>query len=126
MLKSNKKDYLIAGFTTAFLSFILLFIGIKFVLGNEIVKKNIIAFAGFSTLVGIITLFLVLFKLKIVYTSFITGLIVGFLLMYRTFLQDMSGWGDLIGLISMFMFTILALGIGILAQLGYNLFEKYK
>ncbi len=126
MSKSDKKNYLKAGFIVAFLSFILLFVGIKFILGNEIVTKNIIAFASFSILAGIITLLLMLFEFKIVYTSFIIGLVVGFLLMYRAFLQDIPGWKDLIGLISMFAFTIISLVIGTLTQLGYHLFKKYK
>ncbi len=126
MSKSDKKNYLKAGFIVSFLSFILLFVGIKFILGNEIVTKNIIAFASFSILAGIITLLLMLFEFKIVYTSFIIGLVVGFLLMYRAFLQDIPGWKDLIGLISMFAFTIISLVIGTLTQLGYHLFKKYK
>lgn len=126
MSKSDKKNYLKAGFIVAFLSFILLFVGIKFILGNDIVTKNIIAFASFSILAGITTSLLRSFEFKIIYTSFIIGLTVGFLLMYRAFLQDIPGWKDLIGLISMFAFTIISLVIGTLAQLGYHLFKKYK
>jgi hypothetical protein len=124
--KSDKRDYLIVGFIVATLSFVLLFVGIKFILGNEIVTKNIIAFAGFSILVGVIISLLMLYKLKILYTSFIIGLVVGFALMYRTFLQEASDWRDLIGLLSLFAFAILSLGIGISAQLGYHLFKKYN
>lgn len=126
MSKSNKKNYLIAGIAAAFLSFILLFIGIKVVLGNDIVTRNIMAFMGFSTLVGIIISVSVLFGFRIVYSSFAVGLAVGFLLMYRAFFQDMSGWSDLIGLISMFAFALIGLGAGVLGQLGYKLFRKYR
>jgi len=126
MSKPNEKNCLITGLITAFLSFILLFIGIRFILGNEIVAKNIIAFAAFSILAGITTSLLMLYQLKIVYTSFIIGLAVGFLLMYRAFLQEASDWKDLIGLLSLFAFTIVGLGIGALAQFGYHLFKKYK
>lgn len=126
MSKPDKKDCLVTGFTVAFLSFVLLFVGIKFILGNEIITKNIIAFAGFSILAGIIVSLLMLYRLKILYTSFIIGLVVGFALMYRTFLQEASDWRDLIGLLSLFVFTVLSLGIGMLVQLGYRLFKKYK
>ena len=126
MTKPDKKDYLVTGFIVAFLSFVLLFVGIKFILGNKIVTKNIIAFAVFSILAGIIVSLLMIYKLKILYTSFIIGLVVGFALMYRTFLQEASDWRDLIGLLSMFVFTVLSLGIGMLVQLGYHLFKKYK
>lgn len=126
MSKPDKKDCLVTGFMVAILSFILLFVGIKFILGNEIITKNIIAFAGFSILAGIIVSLLMLYRLKILYTSFIIGLVVGFALMYRTFLQEASDWMDLIGLLSLFVFTVLSLGIGMLVQLGYHLFKKYK
>ena len=126
MSKSNEKNYLIIGLIAAFSSFVLLFVGIKFILGIEIVTKNIIAFAGFSILVGITTSLLMLYQLKIVYTAFIIGLAVGFILMYRTFLQETSDWRDLIGFLSLFMFTVISLGIGALAQLGYRLFKKYR
>ena len=95
MSKLNKKNCLIIGLITTFSSFILLFIGIRFILGNEIVAKNIIAFAIFSILSGITISLLMLYQLKIVYTGFIIGLAVGFLLMYRTFLQEASDWRDL-------------------------------
>ena len=126
MSKPNKKDYLIIGFITAFSSFILLFIGIKFILGNEVVAKNIIAFAAFSILAGMTTSLLMFYRLRIVYTGFLVGLAIGFLLMYRTFLQEASDWRDLIGLLSLFAFTIVGLGVGALAQSGYHLFKKYK
>ena len=126
MSKPNKKNCLIIGLITAFSSFILLFIGIRFILGNEIVTKNIIAFAAFSILSGITISLLMLYQLKIVYAGFIIGLAVGFLLMYRTFLQEASDWRDLIGLLSLFAFTIVSLGAGALGQFGYHLFKKYK
>lgn len=126
MWKIDKKHYLVAGLTTAFISFILILVGIKFVLGNEINTSNIVAFISFSVLVGILTSLLVLFKLRIAYTSFMVGLAFGFFEMYRAFLNGMSGWGDLVGLISMFMWTIVGLGVGIIAQLGYYLFKKHK
>lgn len=126
MSKTNKRDCLIIGLITAFSSFILLFIGIKFILGNEIVAKNIITFAAFSILAGITISLLMLYQLKIIYAGFIIGLAVGFLLMYRAFLQEVTDWRDLIGLLSLFAFTIIGLGTGALAQFGYHLFKKYK
>lgn len=124
MSKPNRK-YLETGFIVAFISFALLFVGIKFILGNEIATKNMIASAGFSVLAGITASLLMSYGFKIAYTCFIVGLTVGFILMYRVFLQSESGWKDLIGLVSMFAFTLVSLIIGALAQLGYHLFKKY-
>lgn len=126
MSRPDKKNYLITGLTVAILSFVLLFVGIKFILGNEIAAKNIIAFTSFSILAGVTASLLVLYELRITFISFIIGLTVGFILMYRTFLRETSDWKDLIGLLSVFIFTVTSLGIGILAQIGYHFFRKWE
>lgn len=126
MSKSNKKDYLTVGFAVAVLSFVLLFIGTKFVLGNEIAAKNIVALAGFSIAAGTTASLLVFYELKIILISLIIGLTVGFILMYRVFLQEASDWRNLIGLLSLFIFTVISTGAGVLIQLGYHFFEKWS
>lgn len=113
------------GFPAFLISFILLFIGVRFILGNEVILKNIMAFTIFSLLVGILTSLLIFFKLKIAYLCFWAGLALGFFIMYRTFLGDSSGWEDLIGIISLFTWSLMGLGLGLLGQFGYYLFRKY-
>ena len=50
MLNIAKKNYLIIGLIAAVISFILLFVGVGVVLGNESTTGNIVAFTGFSIL----------------------------------------------------------------------------
>jgi hypothetical protein len=126
MLKLERKQYWIIGLTVAIASFITFFLGVKVVLGNEVTLKNITAFIIFSTLVGIVASILTFFTLKIAVITFIIGLIVGFFQMYISFLKDMSGWGDLVGVMSLVVWIIIGLAIGLLVQLGIYLYNKFK
>ncbi|QOX62703.1 hypothetical protein FRZ06_04745 [Anoxybacterium hadale] len=106
-------------------SFILLYAGVRFVLDHQISFNNILAYAGFSLLIGVIASMLYLFRPKLSLSIFLAGLLVGFVSMYRAFLADGSGWGDLAGLISLFFFVILGLITGLIVQLAYHLYEKF-
>lgn len=122
----EKKNFWAVGIIVGMSTFSLLLIGIKVILGNELIARNLLAFIGLSLLTGIIALFLVYFKLKLSAALFIIGLVIGFFEMYRAFLGDMSGWGDLIGIMSLFMWSITGLVVGILVQVGRFLYRKFK
>lgn len=107
------------------LSFMLIFIGVKFILGNPLTSQNILAFLGFSLILGLVSTVLYFIKLKVAYVVFNIGILVGYFQMYRLFLQDMNGWGDLTGLISLFFWTIIGLGSGLLVQLGFYFYKKF-
>ncbi|MBY0122091.1 hypothetical protein [Bacillus sp. S/N-304-OC-R1] len=124
MPKSNKKIYWTSGLLVAVLSFILHLVGISVILGSEINMKNLAAFLGFSIAAGLITLLLVRFRFKIALTLFLAGLFIGFFEMYLLFLRDSSGWGDLAGLISLFMWVFIGIGLGVFAELGVYYYRK--
>lgn len=126
MLKIEKKQFLLVGAIFEAMTLILLFIGIRGVLGNELMAKNIIGFVVFSTIVGLVAALLVYFNLKIILTTYILGYIIGFLQMFGSFFKDMSGWGNLIGIISLFMWLIIGLGSGLIIQLGVYFYKKLK
>lgn len=126
MFSLDRRHFRVTGLSVAIVSLIMVFIGVKVVLGNEINIDNIVVFIGFSILVGIIASSLVYFRFKIAFLFFIIGLVIGLFEMYRNFLNGMSGWGDLIGIISLFTWTIIGFGLGILSQLGYYVYKKFK
>ena len=126
MLKLDKNKYLFVGVSITIISFILFFIGVKVVLGNQVTIKNIIAYMVFSLLVGALASSLIFFKLKIGFVAFVTGLVIGFFQMYRAFLNGMSGWGDLVGVMLLGVWVIIGLVIGMLIQLGFYLYKKVK
>ncbi len=126
MLNLEKKIFWIVGLLIFIISFLMLFIGIRIVLGNELIVRNLLAFMGLSLLTGVIASSLVYFRFKLSFIFFVAGLFIGFFEMYRAFLSDMSGWGDLIGIMSLFMWAITGLGVGLLVQFGRYLYRKLK
>jgi len=105
----------IAGITII-LSLFLLILGVKYVLGQDLVAQNFIAFAVISVLVGTITGALLFYKLKIAYYIFTAGLLIGFIELFRSFISGMDGWGDLVGILSLFIFTAFGLVIGLIIE----------
>lgn len=126
MIKLERENFWTIGLSIFFISFLMLFIGIKIILGNELIVRNLLAFMGLSLLTGVIASALVYFRFKLSFIFFIAGLFIGFFEMYRAFLSDMSGWGDLIGIMSLFMWAITGLGVGLLVQFGRYLYRSLK
>lgn len=126
MFKAQKEYYWKIGLFVSVISFILLIAGVIQVLDSELNVKNLAAYLGFSLAVGLIALLLVRFGFKIALISFLAGLIIGFIEMYRLFFNDSSGWGDLAGLISLFMWVFMGIGLGVFAQLGAYSWRKRK
>lgn len=126
MFKAQKEYYWKIGLLVSFISFILLITAVGKVLDSELNIKNLAAFIGFSLAVGLIALLLVRFGFKVALIFFLVGLIIGFIEMYRLFFSDSSGWGDLAGLISLFMWVFMGIGLGVFAQLGAYYWRKRK
>jgi hypothetical protein len=122
----ERKQYWVVGLITAVLSFVALYVGIRVVSANAIAAQNIMAHIIFSVLLGIIAGVLVFFRLKISFLTYIAGVLLGFIFMYKAFLYDMTGWEDLIGVLSLLIFTVSGLILGLLAQLVYYLYKRYK
>lgn len=125
MNKKNRK--LIINFIlVAIVSFTLLYIGIGIILDNPITMRNILAYFGFSMFLGLVSSALSLMKPGIAYIVFILGILVGYIAMYRAFFSNLSGWEELSGLLSLFIWILIGLGVGLLSQSGYYLFHKFK
>lgn len=122
----KNKKHLAAGLIVAITSFILLFVAVKGVLGNQPDTRNILAYIVFSLINGVVISVLVYLRYRIIYVFFTIGLAIGFIELYRTFLKDMAGWGDLIGILSLFMWVITGLFVGIVIQLITIIYKKYK
>lgn len=126
MFNFQKKQFWVVGLIVTVLVFIFLFVGIRVILGNAVYAGNILAFGIYSVLMGAIASLLVFFGLKIALTAYLGGLVLGFLMMYQIFSNGMSGWGDLAGILSLMTWTVFGLAIGILIQLVYFLYKRFK
>lgn len=115
---STKRNFWIIWIATAVLSFLAFFIGVRFILHSTVLARNLIAYVIFSVVFGAVAGGLYLLKLKITAISFLAGLLVGFGMMYRAFLSELSGWEDLAGFMSLFIWMGVGLFVGAVIQLA--------
>ena len=123
-MKLGKKKHCMLGLIVTVVSFILFFVGVKYVLLSNLDLKNIVFYFAFSVLLGLISGALVFWKFKIASWGLFIGLVIGFFEMYRAFFNRMSGWGDLVGVFTLFAFIIMGLGAGIIGQFVYFIYKK--
>ncbi len=127
MMENNRnKRFIAVGALVAVLSFTLLLIGVWLVLETQPNGKNIAAFVVLSLIFGGISAGLFYLKRKIGFILFAAGLAVGFFEMFRVFANGMGGWGDLVGIVSLFTWTVIGLACGGAGLFGQYLYEKIK
>jgi hypothetical protein len=126
MLKLERKNFWIIGLCAAILSFILFAVGMNVYSEMPLSVQNYMAYMVFSLIVGVVAAALIYFRLKIAFLTFSVGLVLGFILMFNAFVYNSTGWGDLIGIINLMMWTILGLVVGLLIQLGIYLYKRFK
>ena len=122
----DRKQFIRMGVIVAITTFIMLFFAVRFILRTPLESQNYLAFLIFSLLAGSITAILVYTQARIAAGLFMLGLGLGFFEMYRVFMRDMAGWGDLIGLLSLFFWAAAGLGAGLLIQFGVKIFNRKK
>ncbi|MCM3359150.1 MULTISPECIES: hypothetical protein [unclassified Psychrobacillus] len=120
MLKNYGK---IAGFIIV-ASLFLLILGVRYVLGQELVIMNFIAFAAFSIVAGVTAGAMLLYNLYKAFYLFTFGLAIGFIDLFRSFIINSEGNGDIIGILSLFMFSAFGLVIGIIIEAVFYLIKK--
>ncbi len=120
MLKNYGK---IAGFIIV-ASLFLLILGVRYVLGQELVIMNFIAFAAFSIVAGVTAGAMLLYNLYKAFYLFTFGLAIGFIDLFRSFIINPEGNGDIIGILSLFMFSAFGLVIGIIIEAVFYLIKK--
>jgi len=125
-MEKSKRNFWIIWFMVTTISFLFFFLGIKFILGSQITVQNVMAYIVVSFIFGAISSCLYLLKLKIACATLIERIIVGFFEMYRMFFNDLNGWGDLVGLMSLFTWMVIGLCAGTIGQFGYFLYKKFR
>ncbi|QUW22854.1 hypothetical protein JSQ81_04545 [Sporosarcina sp. Marseille-Q4063] len=112
----------VAGLST----FVLLIVGIRNVLGQPIEILNFVAFSVFGLIIGIIVASILFYKLKIAFYMFSSFLLIALLEMFRSFIVNANGQGDLIGILSLFIITSFGLGLSLIVQFIVILLNKKK
>ncbi|WP_318614057.1 hypothetical protein [Sporosarcina sp. YIM B06819] len=114
------------GFFTGLTSFVLLIFAVRTVLGQELEWKNYLAFGIFGLIVGIFSSLLLFYKLKIAFRIFIVAVALGFVELFRSFLMNTGGFGDLAGILSLFIISSFGLGIAFMVQAVVMITRKSK
>ncbi len=122
----DRHRYLLMGMGLTILTMIFFHIGIREILGHEVGIRNIAVYLIFSLVIGLLASAFMFYRLRIVLVLFVSGWAIGFFEMYRAFINGMSGWGDLVGIMSLFTWCILGLGLGLIIQIGYYIYKKLK
>lgn len=114
------------GIFTGILSFVLLVVGLRNVLGHEVEIMNFIAFVVFSLIIGISFSSILFYQLKFAFAIFGIAIIIAFFDMFRNFILDINGQGDALGILSLFIFSSFGLGIALIVEFLVKLFKKRK
>ncbi|MCZ2257849.1 hypothetical protein [Sporosarcina sp. G11-34] len=114
------------GAITGLLTFILMGVGVRNVLGETLELMNIIAFAIFGLIIGTANAALLFYKLRIAFPIFLVAVVLGFFEFFRSFLTNINGQGDLIGILSLFMITSFGLGLALFTEFVVYLVRKNK
>ena len=108
------------------LSMFLLILGVRYVLGQDLVLMNFIAFAAFSIVVGVFAGALLIYKLNKAFYLFTLGLAIGFIDLFRSFITNTNDQGDVLGILSLFIFTAFGLVIGLIVEGILFILKKSK
>ena len=120
MHETRKTRAVYLGTAIAVLSFLLLYGGVAFVLKRTVELQNIPVYLLTAVIFGGLAGGLTLFRSKWGSIWYLIGLGCGFIEMYRQFLSRDTGWNDLAGIMSLFVFA----GIGLIAGLTVNLIQS--
>lgn len=112
------------GFLTALSSFVLLILGVRTVLGHELVVNNYLTFAIFGLIVGIVSSLLLFYQLHIAFKMFMVVLIVAFAEMFRSFLFMDNEFSEAIGILSLFIISSFGLAISVIVHFLVKLLRK--
>lgn len=110
----------------AVFSFGLLWIGVSLFLGQTVNTQNLLAYALLSIVFGGLSGAFYALEMKATFMIFIIALLVGYFLMFWQFIAGLDGWGDLTGLLYLFMCAGIGLAAGLLVQLIWYLIRRTR
>ncbi len=122
----QRRIALLAGLIATLLNAASFALGVGLLLGNPLHLQNILAIGIFSLIIGAIIFVFLLFKLIYAFTVFTAAFLAGSALMLTTFSKGVSGWEDLIGLITYMFLLGIGLSIGLLLELIVYLVKRSK
>lgn len=120
------KRALILALAFSLLTFLLFYLGVSSILKQEITSQNLLAYLIFSLLVGIIVGLLASLRHRYGFYIFTAAYLLGMGSMMYSFSLGMTGWGDLVGLLQMFMIVGAGLAVAIIVEIFIFFRDKKK
>lgn len=121
----KKYKSLIICIIVATLLFVLIYAGMMFVADRDI-SSNILAYAGVSLVIGLVTAAFYHFNLKYAFYIFLVGILIGLFEMYRNFMTEQNGWEDLAGIVSIMFWIVVGFFAGLIVQGTVYLYKRNK
>ncbi|ARD47299.1 hypothetical protein SporoP37_03550 [Sporosarcina sp. P37] len=112
------------GFFASLISFVLLILGVRTILGHDLVVNNYLTFAVFGLIVGIVSSLLLFYQLPIAFKMFMVTLVLAFAEMFRSFLMMDNEFSEAIGILSLFIISSFGLAISVIVQFIVKLLRK--
>lgn len=113
-------------FIVAFLSFLLVLMGLKVIAGSMLSLQNILLLLGFCVILGIVSTLFYSLHYKVAWHLFNAGILIGLFEMYRTFFANKNGWEDLAALATLFIWVLIGLCAGLIGQIVFYFYLKNK
>ncbi|MBM7705591.1 hypothetical protein ACF3OH_06665 [Chryseomicrobium aureum] len=109
-------NYKILGVIVMSITLFLLLFGVGVILDQELATSNIVTIIAYGLAAGLFSGALAFLGLKVGFIVFVVGLAIGFIEMFRSFLFTQGEFGELAGLLSLFIFTALGLVLGVIIE----------
>lgn len=109
-------NYKILGVIVMSITLFLLLFGVGVILDQELATSNIVTIIAYGLAAGLFSGALAFLGLKVGFIVFVVGLAIGFIEMFRSFLFTQGEFGELAGLLSLFIFTALGLVFGVIIE----------
>ena len=114
------------GIIAGLLTFVLLIVGVRNILGHTIEILNFVTFSVFGLIIGIIFAALLFYKLRIAFSIFIFVFIFAFFEMFRNYIADVNNQGAAIGTLSLFIITSFGLALSLIVQFSVQFIQNRK
>lgn len=117
MNRTHFKQFCMVGAANTLLSFILLYVGVNSILNTPITMNIIFAFVLLSLVFGVLTGAFYAIEYYITFGLFVAGILAGFFMMYNQFMTSPNGWGDLAGLLYLYILAGIGLAVGLAIEM---------
>ena len=119
-------NYKTLGVLVMSITLFLLLLGVGVLLDQPLTTSNVVTIIAYGLAAGLFAGALAFLNLKIGVLIFLIGLAIGFFEMFRSFLFSSGEFGDLAGLLSLFIFTAFGLVLAAIVEGIRYLIAKSK